>query len=221
MLARRGRVALWFLVGFVAAQGLLSRYLAPEEIYKEISLLVGGDYWSQELVLMQHPWTEGLHRLLGVAMLVAGMLQFNPRLRRERPRVHRWTGRVFLGLALVISVTGLFMGFAVPFSGWAESAFITEVAVLMLWFAAMAWTRARQRNFTRHREWMIRTFGLSFFIAIQRLYYVPLWLATGLPEREVFLVTGNLAVVTVLVAAECWINLTRNERLPQPQESPA
>lgn len=208
-IARRGRALLWFLVVSVTFSGIVSRYLLPQDLYLQIVALVGGEIAQQEAVLAQNPVIDVSHRLLGLSLLITGMLQFDPRLRRSRPMLHRWTGRVFLSLALLIGATGLFMGLAYPFSGVQEAVFVSMACALLLWFASMAWREVRQRRFALHREWMIRTLGLCFFVTVQRLYYMPMVVLTDWPDRESFAMAGWLSLLTVLIAAECWINLTR------------
>lgn len=207
--ARWGRMLLWALIANVTFTGVIGPYLLPRDIFIYLSTLLGGDYVHQGAVLAQRPWVDVGHRLLGVTLLVAGMLQFDPQLRRGYPKLHRWAGRIFLMLVLVISATALIMGFSYPFSGPPESVFVVTVCMLLLWFSASAWREIRRRNFARHREWMIRTLGLCFFIAVQRLIYISMVVATDWPDREIFLLSNWMGVVIALVAAESWINLTR------------
>lgn len=216
--ARWGRVLLWGLIGNVAFAGVIGPYLLPHELYVTLATLMGGDYIHQGAVLAQRPWVDVGHRLLGLALLVSGLLQFDPRLRRTRPRLHRWTGRVFLSLVLVVGATALIMGLSYPFGGPPESVFVLTVCAILLWFASSAWRAVRRRRFAQHREWMIRTLGLCFFISVQRLMYIPMVMATDWPDREIFVLSNWMGVIVVLIAAECWINLTR---AAEPARSPA
>jgi hypothetical protein len=42
-------------------------------------------------------WPLLPHALAGAAALFTGPLQFSDRLRANRPRLHRWTGRIYIG----------------------------------------------------------------------------------------------------------------------------
>ena len=212
--ARWGRVLLWALIANVGFAGVIGPYLLPDELYLSLSTILGGDYVHQGAVLAQRPWVDASHRLLGIALLVAGMFQFDPRLRRSHPVLHRWSGRVFLSLVVVVSVTALIMGLSYPFGGPTEGVFVMTVCVLLLWFASNAWREVRRRRFAQHREWMIRTLGLCFFISVQRLIYIPFVVATDWPDPEIFIFSNWQAVVVVLIAAEYWINLTRTGAAP-------
>lgn len=100
-----------------------------------------------------------IHGLLAAVVTLGGLMQLIPALRRRFPRLHRWTGRVFLVLAIVMAVSG----------GWltlVRRTWLSEVsaaailgdAVLILAFAVLAWRRARQRRFEAHRLWAMRAF---------------------------------------------------------------
>lgn len=206
--ARRGRVLLWSLFG-VMAFGVVARYLFPYELFLSFIGLITPSYVPQELVLAEHPWTEGLHRLLGLSLLFVGMLQFSPRIRSARPQLHRWLGRTFLSLALVVAASALVIALGYPYVGSQEQVFVVTVAIMAIGLAGMAWQRVRQRRFVQHREWMIRTLALFFFIAVQRLYTLPFLLLTDWPEREIFMICNWLAVFSVLGVAEWWIHATR------------
>lgn len=214
-IARYGRVLLWFLL-LSTASGVVACYLLPQEVYLSIIRVLGGHYAEQELVLATRPWTEWLHRVVGIGLLALGMLQFDPALRRRRPTLHGWSGGAFLIATGVTAVTGLIFGLLQPFAGIPEQYFVVTVAMLLLWFTFTALSAVLQAQFARHREWMIRTLGLLFSIGVQRMYYVPFAHLTDARDPDVFMLTNWLAVVTVLVASETWISLTR---APQPVSS--
>lgn len=99
------------------------------------------------------------HVLLAAVLTLAGLMQLIPGLRRTRPRLHRWTGRLFLFLAAVGALSGVWLTvvretYLSPISGAA----ILLDAVLILIFGGMALTRALQRRFEAHRVWAMRTF---------------------------------------------------------------
>ena len=214
-IARFGRVLLWSLL-LCTATGVVGRYALPEEIYVGLIRVMAGPYADQERVLATRPWTELIHRVVGIGLLVLGMLQFDPALRRRRPRMHRWSGVAFLAATLATAGSGLIFGLLQPFAGIPEQSFVLTVAALLMWFSAIACNSARLRQINRHREWMIRTLGLLFSIGVQRVYYVALVHLTNTGNTEVFILANWLALLTVLVAAETWISLTR---VPQPASS--
>lgn len=99
------------------------------------------------------------HVLLAAVVTLGGLMQLIPTLRRRFPRLHRWTGRLFLILAIVMAVSGAWL--TLVRGTWLSeisAAAILGDAVLILVFAALAWRRAVQRRFEAHRIWAMRTF---------------------------------------------------------------
>lgn len=110
-----------------------------------------------------------VHLLFAVAIIVGGLLQLLPRLRRAVPAFHRWNGRAYLLLASVLAVGGLDMV-------WVRGGVVGDLsqhlgisldALLILGFAGAAWRCARTRRFDAHRRWALRLFlavsGVWFF----------------------------------------------------------
>ena len=123
------------------------------------------------VLLVVHVVTAGVAILLGGAQLV-------PRIRARR-HVHRWLGRVFLGLGSVaFVVTGL------PLALTAESAFarVGLTVPVLLWpvLAVTGWRAIRRRDVAAHRAWMTRLYALTFFAVTARMV-VPLLLLLQLP----------------------------------------
>ena len=110
-----------------------------------------------------------LHLSLAVVLLLAGAMQLVPALRRARPAVHRWTGRVYLSAASVLAIGGLGLvwlrgGAAGDLS---QHLAISANALIILGCAGLAWRAARARSFEQHRRWALRVFvaasGVWFF----------------------------------------------------------
>ena len=56
-------------------------------------------------------WLLLPHGLAGALALFTGPLQFSDRLRANRPKLHRWTGRLYIGaICLVAAPLGLYIG---------------------------------------------------------------------------------------------------------------
>ncbi len=101
------------------------------------------------------------HLAMAAIITACGPLQLIPQLRARFPRVHRWTGRVYLVTALAASTSALYLlwirnervaGDLVQHLG------ISVDAVLIGVCAALALRYALQRRFDLHRRWAIRLF---------------------------------------------------------------
>lgn len=121
-----------------------------------------------------------LHVLAAAAMTLAGLLQLIPQVRQRWPRLHRWSGRLFLTLALVLSLGGLWLV-------WVRGSYLTipgALAIsldglLILTFGSLAWLTAHQRDFAAHRRWALRTFIVASGVWTMRIGYIAWGVLTG------------------------------------------
>ncbi len=110
----------------------------------------------------------GSHVLFTVFVVLGGLIQLLPPLRRRAPTLHRWNGRLYLLLALVLSAGGLVMLLTRGTVGVVLLQAGTGVYALVIALcAAMAWRHARARRIDQHRRWALRLFlsvsGVWFF----------------------------------------------------------
>lgn len=99
------------------------------------------------------------HVLLASLMTAGGLTQLVPAVRRHAPSFHRWNGRLFMLVALVMSISGLWLvwgrgSYLSLISGIA----ITGDGILIIVLALVAWSLARAGDYDRHRRWAMRTF---------------------------------------------------------------
>jgi hypothetical protein len=98
-----------------------------------------------------------------------GVLQLWPRIRARAPRFHRWSGRLYLSMALVGALSALYLLMIRGHQpGTPLQHSISELnAVLILGFAVLALRYALARDFSAHQRWALRLFlvvsGVFFF----------------------------------------------------------
>ncbi len=97
------------------------------------------------------------HALLAAVIAFGGAIQLIPQIRTRAISVHRWTGRVFLGTALGLSVSGLYMEWVRGDRG-SDALAITLNAVLIIFFVTLAWRSVLRRDISTHRRWALRTY---------------------------------------------------------------
>lgn len=120
------------------------------------------------------------HVLTAAVMTFAGLVQLVPVVRARWPRVHRWSGRVFIATALFLAIGGLWLT-------WVRGSYITVTsavaisidAALIVGFGTMAWWTARRCDFAAHRRWALRTFIAASAVWFMRLGYIVWGLGTG------------------------------------------
>lgn len=99
------------------------------------------------------------HVLMAAVVTLGGLMQLWPALRQRFPRLHRWTGRAFLVVAVFMALSGAWL--TLVRGTWLSEVSAVAIlgdAVLILVFAALAWRRALQRRFEAHRVWAMRAF---------------------------------------------------------------
>jgi uncharacterized membrane protein len=108
------------------------------------------------------------HTVCGVAALLAGPMQFWSRLRRRHLKFHRILGRIY-----VISVfIGAFTGIALA-AGRPGLPGTSMQAAAWIVCTTAAFITARNRQIAQHRQWMARSYAVTFTFVSSRV--LNLW----------------------------------------------
>jgi uncharacterized membrane protein len=148
--------------------------------------------------------------VFGAAVALAlGPLQFSSRLRNNYISLHRWLGRLYLGVGVMIGgLGGLYISFHAFGGFWARLGF-TCLAIAWLYSGLRAYLAIRARKVASHRAWMIRNFALTFAAVTLRVY-LPASMAAGIGFATAYPAIAWLCWVPNLVIAELLFNRTRN-----------
>jgi Predicted membrane protein (DUF2306) len=128
----------------------------------------------------------------GSVALTLGLFQFSTLLRKRFVKVHRWMGRLYLCGVLVASVGAIYMGLEVSQNKGFGIA-LEFLALAWLVTSGMAYMAVMRRQFAVHREWMIRSYVVTFGFVLFRLG----------TRWHVFAGLGH-AVQPVMLAWMCW-----------------
>ena len=120
-----------------------------------------------------------VHAFTGGLALLIGPFQFMDGFRKRKPSVHRWMGRIYL-VSILIGGLSAFIIAPGMISGLVGEVGLLSLAVLWLWTGWNAYSSIRKGDVKSHREWMIRSFALTFAAATLRLWLGTL-IATQLP----------------------------------------
>ncbi len=98
----------------------------------------------------------------GVSMIALGAGALFIGWTRRLFRWHRWVGRGYLLLGSMAAILVFALGAITPHEP--KSLYIATDTLALTWLAvaAMGWRAARNRRFASHREWMIRSYVLSW-----------------------------------------------------------
>jgi uncharacterized membrane protein len=153
-----------------------------------------------------------VHVFASAVALVLGPLQFSSGLRTTRPGLHRWSGRFYLGVGVLLGgLAGLFMAFHAAGGPGSRLGFAC-LAVAWLFTGFRAYQAIRGGDVPGHRRWMIRNFALTFAAVTLRLW-LPASIASGIPFEVAYPVVAWLCWVPNLLAAELFLNRTRDPQL--------
>jgi uncharacterized membrane protein len=150
-----------------------------------------------------------IHILPGALFLGLAPLQFAPGFRQRNLKFHRRMGIPLVICALIIGASALVMSFTMNIGGANETAATTLFAIVFLICLLKAYTYARRREIERHREWMIRTFGIGLGVATIRPIVGIFFAFRRLTPHEFFGIAFWLGFTITFMAAEAWIDYTR------------
>jgi uncharacterized membrane protein len=143
-----------------------------------------------------------VHAFTAVLVLPAGFTQFSGRLRRQRPRLHRGLGHLYLWVVLLLAApSGLVLAWHAN-GGWSSRLAFLLLGLWWLYFTWRAWRTARQRRWQWHRDFMIRSFALALSaISLRAWKYLLVALFHPRP-MDVYRTVAWLSWVLNLVIAE-------------------
>lgn len=145
------------------------------------------------------------HIFASSVAMALGPFQFSARLRGARPALHRWMGRLYLGVGVFVGgLAGLFMA-AFAFGGWPARLGFAGLALGWLYTGLRAYRAIRAHDILAHRRWMVRNFALTFAAVMLRLW-LPASLALGMPAAVGYPIIAWLCWLPNLVVAELLFN---------------
>ena len=152
---------------------------------------------------LSHAGAVYLHVFASALALACGPLQFSARLRTRRPRVHRWVGRAYLGIGVLLGgLSGLWLAVH-AFGGPVAKTGFGLLALAWLSTGTAAYRAIRRGDVATHRQWMVCNFSLTFAAVTLRLY-LPGAMAAGVPLEAAYPVIAWLCWVPNL-AVGSWI----------------
>jgi hypothetical protein len=145
------------------------------------------------------------HTLCGAIALLAGPVQFSSRFRQRHLKFHRVLGRFYVVSVFIGALTGIALaagrpgmpGTCVQAGAWivcTTAAFIT----------------ARNRQIARHRQWMVRSYAVTFTFVSSRVLnpWPRYWSHLGDSFAALGLIAFTLATLLVVELGLNWRELT-------------
>ena len=154
------KTSLWLFLGLTA----LFVFITSE-------VFLAADYPMYHAYRLQVIADRGLlipHSLAGTLALLIGPINFSSRSRNRFLKLHRILGRVYVISVFVGAATGVALAFGRPgFPGTCGQAGAWVVCT------TAAFLTARNRQIVQHRQWMIRSYAVTFTFVSSRV--LNLW----------------------------------------------
>ena len=137
-------------------------------------------------------WWLVLHVAAGVIALTVGLVQLWLGLTNRVAQLHRALGKLYVGIILFGSMAGFYLALTIPGNPpYAAGLFALCVAWVVT--TSMAVLAIRRRNVLQHREWMMRSYTVTFAFVTFR-FGVDMLASQGLSTAD----------AQVIMAWACW-----------------
>src|SRR5258707_7323471 len=150
-----------------------------------------------------------VHIFPAAVFMILAPLQFIPTIRAKHLSFHRWSGRLLFASGLVIGLSALVMSYTMNIGGANETAATTLFAILFLFCLIKAYRHIRRKEVAKHREWMIRAYGIGLGVATTRPIVGIFFAFRRLTPHECFGIAFWLGFTITLLGADVWIDYTR------------
>lgn len=127
-----------------------------------------GYYWAYRVSL-------ALHVTGGFVALLMGVFQLWTGLNSSAMRAHPWTGRLYLAGVVTGAVGAISLAFSSVLFGLPWDVALVSLALAWLAITGTAFLCIRRRNLTAHKQWMMRSYILTFAFVTFRIFtdYLP------------------------------------------------
>jgi uncharacterized membrane protein len=189
----------WFVVlsglAYFVAKNVPRYLVVTEESY-------GAYFWPKVGWLLPHV-------IGGVVAAILGPLQFVPKIRRDYLQFHRISGRLYVVMVLIGAVASFGMSARIGGEYAAYGLGLTGLGIAWLVTTGMAFAAIRRKNIVQHKQWMVRSYVVTFAFVTFRLLDDSLRPANLIPEDE----------LSTALAWGCWsIPLVFTELIIQSRE---
>jgi uncharacterized membrane protein len=145
------------------------------------------------------------HTLAGILALLIGPINFSSRIRQRYLKFHRVLGRIYVISVFIGAATGVALAYGRPgFPGTSGQAAAWIVCT------TAAFLTARNRHIVQHRQWMARSYAVTFtFISTRVLNLWPrYWSHLGDTLSAVGVIAFTLASLLIVDLGLNWRELT-------------
>lgn len=190
-----GRVVAVALAVWVGVYAIVAYSLLP---LGGASPVLARSFQAHEVAVYLHVFGASLAPVLGMA-------QFSTRLRARWPAVHRWTGRFYLGVCVLVGgAAGAWLAVFAQGGAAAQAGFLC-LALAWLATGAVGLARACDGDIAGHQEWMWRNYALTWGAVMLRVYMGVAQAIPGVTFDRAYPVVAWLAWVPNAMVVEWYL----------------
>jgi len=163
-----------------------------------------GFLFSKGNLINELPWQIAFnaHIIGGGIALIIGFIQFKKSFRERHYSIHRLIGKIYVFSVLLFGATGGFYIALFANGGFANSLGFGSLAVLWFYFTLKAFIFIKNRDFDAHKDWMVRSYALTFAAVTLRIWNPLFQFGFGISGEEAYAAIAWFCWVPNLVLAE-------------------
>ena len=145
------------------------------------------------------------HTLAGIFALLIGPINFSSRIRQQHLKLHRVLGRIYVACVFIGAATGVALA-----SGRPGLPGTSMQAAAWIVCTTAAFITARNRQIIQHRQWMARSYAVTFTFVSSRVLnlWPPYWSHLGDALSAVGVIAFTLASLLIVDLGLNWHELT-------------
>jgi len=153
------------------------------------------------------PWKIAffVHVFSSLFVLIAGFTQFTPSILKGNKKLHRFIGKAYVFNVLFITGPASFIMALFANGGISSRMAFSVLALLWIFTTAMGWKKAMDKNFVEHREWIYRSYALTFSAITLRFWKMLLVLLFQMRPMDVYMIVAWLGFVPNLLFVELYL----------------
>lgn len=168
------------------------------------------DFWMRKKDKIDDEiWAASLylHVIGSLSAILIGPFQLLPAFRNRFLKTHRLLGKIYISAILFLGFpTGMYMAFYANGGFWASIGF-GILSLLWLFSTYLAYSHIKKQNIPAHKNWMIRSYAITFAAVTLRLWTGILPHDFGLDLHTTIVAAAWLSWIPNLIVAEIIIYL--------------
>ena len=166
----------------------------------------------------EHWFASVLHIIPGALLVILAPIQLSARIRNTKPGLHRFTGRVFILIAIPMTLSAMYLAWTIPFGGDLEKYSFPLMAVGFLFALGCGIYQIRQGNRAAHRLWMSRMLAIAYAPITMRLILLIIT-SFGVDGQKIFAEAMWLGLGINWVLVHLWIRRNNTAHAPLNEDA--